>query len=271
MTSALVQTIDHALMGLCGLGYFRITRDSTIAERAQYFAHYVRTAPQPQVSILDVGCGSGAPLMWLEQMPDKVGSYLGIDRDVMGQERRFENSTIPHAFRTVDLDASWDFGRFDLVACLEVMEHLVDDRSLFAKLCSQVAPHGRLLISTPSSPFVARMGKVIPGFDRVSPTQDGDHVRMGYTIDEFRAMADANGMEILSVDWLSRFDTEELRCSFNMLGITRRLWHNWRYPRDNANDAWVIGGDPAICADTYWSIGVYMRKKTVNGAQAPEG
>lgn len=263
MTSALVQTLDNALLGLCGLGYFRLTRDATILDRADYLMHYVREAPQPPISILDVGCGSSATLLWLAQAADRVASYMGVDGNVEGQDRRFRNFPIRHAFRTVDLDKPWDFGRFDLVSCLEVLEHLIDDRSMFAKLCSQVAPHGRLLVSTPSTPFVARMGKLIPGFDHVSPTQDGDHVRMGYTVDEFRAVAEANNMEILSVDWLSRYEAEELRQAFGVMSPPKRLWHNLRYPRGVPKDAWVIGGDPAVHADTYWSVGIYMKHKDV--------
>lgn len=258
----LVHRVDNALLSLCGLGYFRLTREATIVERADYLAHYVQNAPQPRVSMLDVGCGSSAALLWLEKAAEKVASYLGIDRNVAGQDVRFENFPIHHAFRPVDLDEPWDFGLFDLVSCLEVMEHLVDDRSLFAKLCSQVAPNGRLLITTPSTPFVARMGKIIPGFDRVSPVQDGDHVRMGYTADDFREMAEANGMEILSIDWLSRYDADELRLSFGAQSHPARLWQNLRYPRSNPDDAWVIGGDPAVNAELYWSIGVYMKRRS---------
>jgi SAM-dependent methyltransferase len=261
MARVLAKTVDAALRGYCGLGYFRISRDVTIIERADYCAHYVREAPQDSVSMLDVGCGSATTLLWLSRNTAKVAAYLGIDRNVEGHDQRFENLSIPNAFRSVDLDSAWDFGRFDLVTCLEVMEHLMDDRSLFAKLCTQVAPHGRLLMSTPSTPFVQRMASFVPGIDRVSPTQDGDHVRMGYTVDEFRALADANGMEVLSVDWLSRFSAEELRGSFNMLSNVKRVVQNWRYPRNKPEDAWVIGGDPAVNAPTYWSIGVYMKRK----------
>jgi SAM-dependent methyltransferase len=261
MAGALVRAFDSALLGLCGTGYFRLTRDATILERADYLAHYALASPQPKVSILDVGCGSAATLLWLGQHAAKVASYLGVDRKVGMQLQRYDSAPIPHAFRTVDLDEAWDFGRFDIVACLEVLEHLVHDTSLFTKLCSQVAPGGWLIVSTPSRPFVERMGRQIAGFDRISSTQDGDHVRMGYTADDFRAMAAVNAMEIVSVDWLSRYGAEELRHSFGIQTTTQRLWQNLRFPRTRQEDAWVIGGDPAICADTYWSIGVCIKHK----------
>ena len=41
-------------------------------------------------------------------------------------------------------------GAAAVVALTWVLEHLIDDRPVFAKLCSQVAPGGRLLVSTPS-------------------------------------------------------------------------------------------------------------------------
>jgi SAM-dependent methyltransferase len=261
MTSGLVHRLDNALLSLCGIGYFRLTRDVTILERADYLRHYVESAPQRKVSILDVGCGSGAALLRLRKSADRVASYLGIDRNVAGRNHRFEKFPICHSFQSVDLDEAWDFGRFDLVSCLEVMEHLIDDEGLFAKLCTQVGSGGRLLVSTPSAPFVAEMGKQIPGFDRISPVQDGDHVRTGYTIEDFRALADANDMEVLSVDWLSRYDAEELRQSFSIRTHRARVWQNLRYPRSRPQDAWVIGGDPATHAETYWSIGVYMKRR----------
>jgi 2-polyprenyl-3-methyl-5-hydroxy-6-metoxy-1,4-benzoquinol methylase len=259
--SGLVHTIDNGLLGLFGVRYFQLTRDLTIRDRATYVRHYVHQAPQARVSMLDVGCGSSASLLWLRQSADKLASYVGIDRDVVGQGRRFENFPIPRTFHSVDLDQPWDHGRFDLVTCLEVIEHLINDQALFAKLCTQVAPEGRLLLTTPSTPFIARMGKSIPGFDNVSPTQDGDHVRMGYTVDELRAMADANDMEILSVDWLSRYDVEELRSSVATHSPIQRTMHNLRYPRRDPADAWIIGGDPAVNATRYWSIGVYMKHR----------
>src|SRR5262245_5522469 len=99
MTGVFVHILDNALLRLCGMRYFRLTRDATILARADYLAHYVRQAPQPRVSILDVGCGSSATLLWLGNTAEKVASYLGIDRKVDGQDGRFENFPICHAFR----------------------------------------------------------------------------------------------------------------------------------------------------------------------------
>lgn len=253
--------VDNALVRRFGRRYFELTRDITIFDRADYLTHYVAAAPQRKISILDVGCGSSTAFFNFRQLPDRIASYVGIDHQVERAQRRFAALPFARTFHQVELDSEWDFGTFDLVACLEVMEHLVDDRRLFSKLCDHVAPGGRLLVSTPSAPFVARMAGEIPGFDNVSPTQDGDHVRTGYTLADFQAMADANGMEILSVDWLSRFDVATMRRLHPMLGLTRRMLFNLRYRRADPADARVIGGDPATHADAYWSIGVYMRRR----------
>jgi 2-polyprenyl-3-methyl-5-hydroxy-6-metoxy-1,4-benzoquinol methylase len=260
MPSPLVQTVDTALLGLFGSAWFRLTRDATIVERTRWMNHYAQSAPQPKLRMLDVGCGSGASLLLLDRNPGKIASYLGVDRDIAGLEERFRNTRLPHEFRNVDLDSDWSFGTFDFVSCLEVIEHLLNDRHLFAKLAQSVAPGGRLVLSTPSTPFVAKMGKSIPTFDFVTPVQNGDHVRMGYTADELRAMAAENGLEVVSVDWLSRFETEELRSAHHVRSLPDRLKQNLRWPRRNAEDVFRVGGEPATYESIYWSIGICCRK-----------
>ncbi|MFQ6097903.1 MAG: class I SAM-dependent methyltransferase, partial [Armatimonadota bacterium] len=41
-------------------------------------------------------------------------------------------------------------GQFDQVICMEVIEHIEDDRRVVADLASLLRPGGRLLITTPS-------------------------------------------------------------------------------------------------------------------------
>lgn len=69
-------------------------------------------------SVLDVGCGSGIYLKILQSLTD--GEVFGVD----GVER---SSTMLNEgeFQTVNLEQDLDFGRrYDLVVCLEVLEHL---------------------------------------------------------------------------------------------------------------------------------------------------
>jgi SAM-dependent methyltransferase len=83
-----------------------------------------------------------------------------------------------------------DLGLFDQVYCLEVIEHILDDRKLLRDLAAVIRPGGQLLLTTPSKdhrPFVG---------ERVSGREDGHHVRIGYTFDELDALLAEAGFRV---------------------------------------------------------------------------
>jgi SAM-dependent methyltransferase len=68
--------------------------------------------------------------------------------------------------------------RFDVVICLENIEHILDDRKLVTDMFACLRPGGRLLLTTPYFYNVA-----IDKWDRgpYTKVEDGGHVRRGYT------------------------------------------------------------------------------------------
>lgn len=250
---SLAQRLDTALLNVFGTRHFRLTRDPTIADRAAYMRHYVKQRPGGR--ILDVGCGSAANLLFLAEAGCDVREYVGIDRDVAGLAERFSRCRLPHRFLTVDLNSDWSLGRFDLVCCFEVIEHLVDDESLFARLAASVAPGGLLLLTTPSAPYVEAMARHHPGFDNTSPLENGDHVRTGYTAAHLRGLGSRHGMQVRSIDFLSRYDSDQLGRLLAARGIAGRAAANLREARRDRTDMFVIGGEPAALEQAYWSLG----------------
>ena len=66
-------------------------------------------------------------------------------------------------------------GKFDLVLCVDVMEHILEDRKVFSSFCNMMSPDGCLVISTPSD---------LGGSDVHSENETsfiGEHVRDGYS------------------------------------------------------------------------------------------
>jgi len=66
-------------------------------------------------------------------------------------------------------------GKYDLVLCVDVMEHIEEDRRVFSSFCSMMKPDGYLVISTPSD---------LGGSDVHSENETsfiGEHVRDGYS------------------------------------------------------------------------------------------
>ena len=53
--------------------------------------------------------------------------------------------------------ASLDIGVFDLVTCVEVIEHVADKRAFIAEIAARLAPGGLLVISTPNRTVASRV------------------------------------------------------------------------------------------------------------------
>lgn len=96
---------------------------------------------------LDVGCNEGAVALLLKELGWTV---MGIDPDAAAIEkgRRIHPDL---DLRTGTLDDLPDYGSWDLITCLEVVEHLQPAAApaALAALAGHLGPGGRLVLSTP--------------------------------------------------------------------------------------------------------------------------
>ncbi len=107
----------------------------------------LESVPVPaRARILDAGCGSGRTLDELA----RLGDARGIELNPLGAQAAHARGhevqeapveAIPHA------DAS-----FDLVTCLDVIEHTNDDIASLAELHRVTRPGGRLIVTVPAHP-----------------------------------------------------------------------------------------------------------------------
>jgi SAM-dependent methyltransferase len=102
--------------------------------------------------VLDYGCGDGVFLSLLAA----EGSFtegVGAEVDARVVEDCRRRLSALHALRFVhadDLDAAAHEGRYDLVVCMEVLEHVTEPGALVERLVQLVAPGGALLVSVPA-------------------------------------------------------------------------------------------------------------------------
>jgi 2-polyprenyl-3-methyl-5-hydroxy-6-metoxy-1,4-benzoquinol methylase len=104
--------------------------------------------------LLDYGCGDGT---FVAMVHDAFALTIGTDADA-GQladcARRFRDlprlAFVPRAALLEDSEAR-HAGAYDVVTCMEVLEHCVDDirRGVLEDLRRLVAPGGRVIISVP--------------------------------------------------------------------------------------------------------------------------
>jgi SAM-dependent methyltransferase len=99
----------------------------------------------PGAKVLDAGCGSGRMLDELE----RYGSVSGVDSSPLAIEaararghRQIERATLEQL--------PFPTGEFDLVTCLDVIEHVSDDERGLAELWRVTAPGGYLLLTVPA-------------------------------------------------------------------------------------------------------------------------
>lgn len=118
-------------------------------------------APSAGRRLLDYGCGDGT---FLDLVADLFPDAVGADADheqIADCERRFAGRAGISFLPTDDLAAPTHQGRYDAVACMEVLEHCPDDiqRLVLDQIGSVTAIDGRVMISVPieiGPPLVAK-------------------------------------------------------------------------------------------------------------------
>lgn len=98
---------------------------------------------------LDVGCGAGLVAEPLARMGAAV---TGIDAAVENiAAAQAHAGALPITYRAVAAeDLAHEGATFDLITCLEVIEHVADRPAFFAALRTMLAPGGLFVFSTPN-------------------------------------------------------------------------------------------------------------------------
>jgi 2-polyprenyl-6-hydroxyphenyl methylase/3-demethylubiquinone-9 3-methyltransferase len=112
-------------------------------------------------SALDVGCGAGLLAEPLARLGAKVTAIdaspelIAVAREhakAMGLEVDY------HAGDVKDLK-----GEFDLITCMEVIEHVADPPAFASALARRLAPDGLLILSTPNQTSRSRLMMIVLG------------------------------------------------------------------------------------------------------------
>lgn len=110
----------------------------------------VRSLSLPgQPRILDAGCGSGRNLVELA----RFGEAVGLEPSPRGAEvarARGAGEVVEAGIDAMPFEDS----SFDLITCLDVLEHIEDDRGALHELRRVARPGGILLITTPAYPWL---------------------------------------------------------------------------------------------------------------------
>ena len=119
----------------------------TEAEHLVRYAWAARLAPGRRV--LDAGCGLGYGARMLRRAG--AAEVVGVDIAEAVVEAAGAQEEGGLRFTTGDVgDLDFEDGRFGLVVCFEVIEHVQDQRRVIAELVRVLAPDGILVVSSPN-------------------------------------------------------------------------------------------------------------------------
>ena len=107
-------------------------------------------------SALDVGCGAGLLCEPLARLGAGVTGVDAAEENIAAARAHAAGAGLAIDYRHGELGAL-GLGRFDLVTCLEVIEHVADKPAFLANLAERLAPGGLMILSTPNKTVKSRL------------------------------------------------------------------------------------------------------------------
>ncbi|MBV8238109.1 MAG: bifunctional 2-polyprenyl-6-hydroxyphenol methylase/3-demethylubiquinol 3-O-methyltransferase UbiG [Sphingomonas sp.] len=150
--------------------------------------------------VLDVGCGAGLLAEPLARLGGTVTAIDAAPENIAAARAHAGALAIDYRVGGVEAAAG---ERFDLVTCLEVIEHVADAAAFVAGLAQAVAPGGLLILSTPNRTALSRLALITlaEGSGQI-PRGTHDWARF-ITPDELSEMLAAAGMKVVDVQGLT--------------------------------------------------------------------
>jgi SAM-dependent methyltransferase len=180
--------------------------DPCVVDRWIFARRHLRPGP---VRTLDAGAGNGSFALMAGSKGNHVVALSFAEDELARAQRRANSVRMTRVvFRIGDLRRLSTFrdelGTFDQILCLEVIEHLNADQELVRLLAGLLRPGGQLLISAPSA-------RHRPLFcESLSSTEDGGHVRWGYSSEQLTAMLEAAGLSVVAQGEISGYVSQKL-------------------------------------------------------------
>lgn len=118
----------------------------------------LRSQPRRDLSIIDVGCGTGWTCERLREFGQVTGTDMVEQVIERAKQRLPDVQFVCGDFFEIELAAQ----SFDVVVCLEVLSHVDDQRTFMRRVASLLKPNGLLILCTQNRWVLERWDAVAP-------------------------------------------------------------------------------------------------------------
>lgn len=169
---------------------------------AHFGFDYKERKPLKNLSILDVGCGAG---LLCEPMARMGGFVTGVD----AAPENIKAAALHAKQMGLDIDyiagelAHQNLGQFDIVTCLEVIEHVNNPSAFIAALADHLSDDGLMILSTPNRTIKSKL-LLVEAAEYLGKIPRGTHNHDKFiTPDELTKMMEHAGLEITEISGLA--------------------------------------------------------------------
>ncbi|MEP3421252.1 MAG: bifunctional 2-polyprenyl-6-hydroxyphenol methylase/3-demethylubiquinol 3-O-methyltransferase UbiG [Erythrobacter sp.] len=136
------------------LEFIRAAIDDHFGDDVGYDRKSIR--PLLGKTALDIGCGAGLVCEPFSRLGAAVTGVDAAAENVSAAAAHAEANGLDIRYLAGEV-ASLDIGTFDLVTCLEVVEHVADKPAFLADVAARLSPNGLLVMSTPNRTAASRV------------------------------------------------------------------------------------------------------------------
>ena len=157
--------------------------------RREILARLIETKvkPPPGARILEIGCGTGHNL----DMLGRFGAVDAVEMDAAARAVASERLGRPATMSTLPGLEGVERGAYDLVALLDVLEHVDQDEASLVSIAERLKPGGRVLLTVPAHPWMWSAHDVV------------NHHKRRYTRKGFRRVIEAAGLKVELLSWFN--------------------------------------------------------------------
>ena len=146
-------------------------------------------------SALDIGCGAGLVCEPLARLGAAVTGVDAAAENVAAAAAHADGVGLDIRYMAGEV-AGLDIGTFDLVTCVEVIEHVADKPAFLRDVAARLAPDGLLIMSTPNRTAASRV-LLVGAAEAVGYVPKGTHHWGDFiTPDEFAALLSDAGLTL---------------------------------------------------------------------------